>query len=205
MIQNSNLPVSTLFCRKENYNSFVPQIGLSLKGWHWCLPSLLFQICYWNPTCKNSEHCYILMRFSLSDNETSSIISKMKLAWTRRFLCSRVTLQKIKAQNRIYQTYESAYFAPLTCLSVWWNGTNVKINFQYGIWDKKNVHIHMVIFDFLCTAKLSLLHFYCSTYKCFLSLHHLVQCLVLKVFYPWTWSWNFILNGKQVIAPSLKR
>lgn len=52
--------------------------------------------------------------------------------------------------------YESASFALLTRLSVWWNRTNVKIYFQQGMWDKKNIHIHMVTFALLCvyTAKL---------------------------------------------------
>lgn len=94
MIKKAILPASTLFCRTENYNSFIHQFSLSLKGWHWCLPPLVFQICYWKHIFKNLKQCYILMGFWLLHNETPSIISEITLAWTKRFLCSKVALKK---------------------------------------------------------------------------------------------------------------
>ena len=100
------LPVSTLYCRTENYNSFIHQFSLSLKGQHWCLPLLFLQISYWKHICKNLKHCYILMGFWLSHNETPSIISEITPAWTKKIpVFQSGTKKTAKAENTFYQIY----------------------------------------------------------------------------------------------------
>lgn len=163
MIKKAILPASTLFCRTENYNSFIHQFSLSLKGWHWCLPPLVFQICYWKHIFKNLKQCYILMGFWLLHNKTPSIISEITLSWTKRFLCSKVALKKLKNHQSWKQDLPSLcqglmkYFriclllenVSMMCLSAEWIRTNVNIYFQgQGKRDKKNFYTHLVISAF---------------------------------------------------------